>query len=270
MHEAHMLIDKLLPFVEQYTKLLNEALTQESPGMALSRAQKTWLGFCITGIILTNSINWAAFSRISMGKYKKTSLSWMFRNSKISWDYLFHFSLKLIFKAYKITKGVISIDDSDKKRSKNTKKIYGVYKMKDKATGGFCMGQGLVFLILITPKITIPVGYDFYIPDPAITEWTKNDKKLKKAGVPVAERPPKPERSEKYPKITMIANNLLEIFVQKHPEIKIEGVVADGLYGNAATNLRRYSLNRFMRVFQPVSLTNKALSKNLILRDVPA
>ncbi|CCK80815.1 uncharacterized protein TOL2_C26560 [Desulfobacula toluolica Tol2] len=31
----------------------------------------------------------------------------------------------------------------------------------------------------------------------------------------------------------MIARGLLKIFVRKHPEIKVEAVVADALYGNA-------------------------------------
>jgi hypothetical protein len=229
-----MLIKKMLPFVENYTDLLNSALTQHSPGMALSRTQKLWLGFCITGIILTNSINWSAFSRISVGQYKKNALSWMFRNSKIAWEHLFHFSLSIVFQTYGITKGVISIDDSDKKRSKRTTKIFGVHKIKDKPTGGFCMGQGLVFLILVTPKITVPIGYAFHIPDPKMSEWSKENKKLIKAGVPKSERPKEPTRSEAYPTITMIANELLETFVKKHPEIKIEAVVADALYGNAA------------------------------------
>jgi len=79
-----MLIQKMLPFVENYTDLLNSELTQHSPGMALSRTQRLWLGFCITGIILTNSINWLAFSRINVGQYKKNALSWIFWNSKRS------------------------------------------------------------------------------------------------------------------------------------------------------------------------------------------
>ena len=233
MNEADVLINKLLPFVENYTDSLNTELTQSSPGMTLSKSQKFWLGFCITGIILTSSINWAAFSRISVGQYKTTALSWMFRHSKIAWEHLFHLSLKIIFKVYGITKGVVSIDDSDKKRSKCTTKIFGVHKIKDKSTGGFCMGQGLVFLVLITPKLTFPIGYAFHIPDPKISEWTKEDKRLKKAGVPKSERPKKPVRSEKYPTIPMIAKTLLKAFVETHPEIKIEVIVADALYGNA-------------------------------------
>ncbi|WP_245531903.1 hypothetical protein [Desulfobacter postgatei] len=135
-----MLIEKLLPFVENYTESLNTELTESSPGMTLSKSQKFWLGFCITGIILTNSINWTAFSRISIGRYKKTALSWMFRHSKIAWEHLFHFSLKIIFKVYGITKGVVSIDDSDKKRSKCTTKIFGVQQNKRQINRRFLHG----------------------------------------------------------------------------------------------------------------------------------
>ncbi len=229
-----MLIKKLLPFVEDYIDSLNVELTHYSPGAALTRSQSFWLGFCLTGIILTNSINWSAFSRISLGRYNTKALSWMFRKSKIAWEHLFHFSLNIIFKIYGITKGVISIDDTDKKRSKCTTKIFGVHKIKDKSTGGFCMGQGIVLLILVTPKITIPVGYAFHIPDPEYSKWCKENKKLKKAGVPKSKLPVKPEKSKAYPTIPMIANKLLKIFVQKHPQIKIEAVTADALYGNAA------------------------------------
>lgn len=229
-----MLIKKLLPFVEDYIDSLNAELTRYSPGAALTRSQRFWLGFCITGIILTNSINWAAFSRISMGRYNTNALSWMFRKSKIAWEHLFHFSLNILFKVYGITKGVISIDDTDKKRSKCTTKIFGVHKIKDKPTGGFCMGQGIVLLVLVTPKITIPVGYAFHIPDPEYSKWYKENKKLKKAGVHASQRPVKPKKSEAYPTIPMIANKLLKTFVQRHPQIKIEAVTADALYGNAA------------------------------------
>jgi len=229
-----VLIKKLLPFVEDYISTLNTELTHYSPGETLTRSQSFWLGFCLTGIILTNSINWSAFARISMGRYNTNALSWMFRHSKIAWNHLFHFSLDVIFKIYNITKGVISIDDTDKKRSKCTTKIFGVHKIKDKSTGGFCMGQGIVFLVLVTPKLTIPVGYAFHIPDPEYSKWYKENKKLKKAGVPKAKRPEKPKKSENYPTIPMIATKLLGTFVKKHPQIKIEAVTADALYGFAA------------------------------------
>ena len=65
-------------------------------------------------------------------------------------------------------KAVSAIDDTDKKRSKSTRKISYVHKIKHKPSGGYVMGQSIVFLVLITPKITIPVGFAFHMPDPGI------------------------------------------------------------------------------------------------------
>jgi hypothetical protein len=96
------------------------------------------------------------------------------------------------------------------------------------------MGQAIVFLVLVTPKLTIPIGFAFHIPDPKYSKWYKENKKLKKAGVPKAKRPVEPQRSENYPTIPMIANELLKVFVERHPHIKIEAITADALYGHAA------------------------------------
>ncbi|MCX7116418.1 MAG: hypothetical protein NTW94_00620 [Legionellales bacterium] len=45
------------------------------------------------------------------------------------------------------------------------------------------MGQNLVFLLFVTPKITIPVGFAFYQPDPAKSAWKKEEARLKALGV---------------------------------------------------------------------------------------
>lgn len=114
----------------------------------------------------------------------------MFRNSKIPWEFLPAASVAFILKRFEITKGSLVIDDTDRKRSKKTKKISRVHKLKDKGSSGFVMGQCIVFLILATPKITIPVGFAFYMPDPELTEWNKRKKELKKAGIPEKQKLP--------------------------------------------------------------------------------
>jgi hypothetical protein len=76
-------------------------------------------------------------------------------------------SVRVVLKTYGITEGVLVLDDSDRARSKNTRNLHKVHKLKDKKTNGYTMGQNLVFLVLVTPKITIPVGFAFYEPDPA-------------------------------------------------------------------------------------------------------
>ena len=89
-------------------------------------------------------------------------------------------SVSMVLTHYGITEGMLVVDETDKKRSKSTKRIAYVHKMKDKPSGGYIMGQSLVFLVLITPKITIPVGFDFYVPDPELSAWRKEDKRLRK------------------------------------------------------------------------------------------
>ncbi|MCP4107043.1 MAG: transposase [Desulfobacteraceae bacterium] len=91
------------------------------------------------------------------------------------------------------------------------------------------MGQCIVFLILVSPLITVPVGFAFYMPDPTMTAWNK----LKKQGVPSKKRPPRPPKNKKYPTKTEIALSLLEQFVKYHPGIRIRCILADALYGNA-------------------------------------
>jgi hypothetical protein len=103
----------------------------------LSRTQRIWLGFCLTAIILTNSICWKAWERWSGGKYRDSALSWILRHSTMPWSLLLIASTNLILKRYSIKQGVLVIDDSDHERSKNTRKIGYVHKIKDKKTEGY-------------------------------------------------------------------------------------------------------------------------------------
>ena len=70
-----------LTFVKLYLNDLNQSLEQLNG--KLTRTQTLWLGFCLTAIILTNSVCWKAWERWSGGKYTDSALSWMFRNSLI-------------------------------------------------------------------------------------------------------------------------------------------------------------------------------------------
>ena len=55
-----------------------------------------------------------------------------------------------ILSRYGITSGTIVLDDTSKKRSKNTTRIEGAHKVKDKVTGGYFNGQELIFMVLVT------------------------------------------------------------------------------------------------------------------------
>lgn len=226
-----MFIVEPLAFVTVFIDELNNAIREYRPDACLSRIQKAWLGFCIMAILVTNSVCWAKYKRASLGKYSLAGLSWMFRNSKIPWELLLHMSVMIVLKRYRITEGCLGIDDSDKRRSKSTRKIAWVHKIKDKSSSGYIMGQSLVFVVLITPKITIPVGFSFYMPDPELSAWHKKETKLKRQGIPKKRRPAKPKRNASYPTIPEIALRLLQEFKTCHPDIKIKCIFADALYG---------------------------------------
>jgi hypothetical protein len=159
------------------------------------------------------------------------ALCWMFRKAKINWSLILHASIKVILWRYGIISGVLTLDDSEKRRAKITKRIHRAHKLKDKKTGGYINGQSLLVLVLVTPVLTIPVGFDFHQTDPALSAWYKSEKKLKKQGVAKKDRPPKPEKDEDYPSKQEIALHLLAEFKDHHPQIKIKAVLADALYG---------------------------------------
>ena len=67
-------VEKPLPFIKEYIDNLNHAIEKHQPGCRLTFGQKTWLSFCLMGIIVTNSVCWAKFSRASLGKLNERSL----------------------------------------------------------------------------------------------------------------------------------------------------------------------------------------------------
>lgn len=257
-----MFIIEPLAFVTSFIDELNRAINEYNPDKSLTRIQKGWLGFCIMAILMTNTVCWKKFERASIGKYSLAAISWVFRKSTIPWDYLLIISTVVILRRYGITYGCLGIDDTDKKRSKSTKKISYVHKIKDKGSGGYIMGQSLVFLVLITPKITIPVGFAFHMPDPALKAWKKLDEKLKKQGVPKNQRPAQPQRNKNYPTIPEIALMLLERFKKNHPNIKIKCIFADALYGT-----KRF-LDRASKLFGGIQIISQIRSnQNIRYRD---
>jgi hypothetical protein len=221
-----------LPFIKQYLDHLDISLKEESSGKALTFTQKLWLGFCLMGILMTNSICWAKFERLSLKAYTKHGISWMFRHSKICWDQLLTASVKIILKKYGITKGVLVLDDKDLSRSKNAKQLYRLHKIKDKKTGGYFLGQNIVLLYLVSEKISFPIGFMFYSPDPALKIWQAERKAQKEAKIPKSQRSRKPERSPEHPKKYELALKLLNTFKEEFPCFRVNAVLADCLYGH--------------------------------------
>ena len=228
-----MIVERPLPFIQGYLDVLNQELIKNHPSYSLSKKQKLWLGFCLSAVLLTNSICWKRFERASLGQFRFSALSWMFCNSKICFSRLLEQSTRNILNHYGIKEGAICIDDVDNIRSKSTKKIHKAHKLKGKASGGYVNGQSLVFLLLVTPIASFPVGFSFYYPDPVLKAWKKEDDRLIKKKIPKKQRPPEPKRDPKYPTKVQLALELLKEFHQKFPDIQIKSILADGLYGHA-------------------------------------
>lgn len=206
------------------------------PAFSLTTSQEKWLGLVLTGILLTNSINWSAFSRQSLNTYSFKAISWMFRNSKIDFNKLLIMSIVQIISTYGLKEGVLVIDDTENERSKNAKAIFGLGKVKDKRSGGYFKGQNIVFLVLVTEKVTLPVGFKFYQNDPKWIAWKKEDKRLRKKGVAKKYRPKEVDRDyTQYPTKQSLGieliNEFKEVQTAHFPNFKVKGILADCFYG---------------------------------------
>jgi hypothetical protein len=157
----------------------------------------------------------------------------MFRFSSIPWEKLLQHSTKAILDKHGIEKGVLLVDDTDISRSQHTKKIPWIQRLKDKLTGGYLDGQNIVFLVLSTDQITLPVGFRFYMPDVELKKWEKENKRLIKEGQKKKDRPSKPERNPKHPTKQAIAFELIEDFKKSFPYLTVPAILADALYGSS-------------------------------------
>ena len=225
---------QILPFIRDFIDFLTSSLQSEYPEFRLTRTQKLWLSFCLTGILLTNTVCWARFERASFGGWLEPALSWMFRRSKIDWSKLLKGSIKVILQKYGIESGSLELDDTDRERSKNAVQLYGLGKQKDKKSGGYFNGQSILLLLLVTKKVSIPVGFEFYRMDPVLRAWQKEERRLKSKGVKKINRPKAPQRDKAYPTKNEIGLSLVRSFKADFSEIKIKSVKADALFGTAA------------------------------------
>lgn len=227
-----MLVGKPLAFITEYVEKLSSGLEQKQPKAGLTQGQKAWLSFCIMCIIVTESICWRKYVRVGLGKYSEALLSYYFC-CNMTWNLLIATSIRIVLESFGTYEGILVIDDSGKKRSKVTTKIPFVHYYKDKESTGTIRGQETVLLVLVTPLITILVGCEFYEPDPNYTAWAKEDKRLKKLGVPKSQRPNKPAINPNYPTKQEVALKLLETFRRDCPYVTIKSVLANALYGTA-------------------------------------
>jgi hypothetical protein len=256
-----MIFTTPLPFIKEFIDPLDQGIRECAPTRKLSKAQRWWLSFCLMGILLSNSVCWAAFERVGLGGYQQAALSWMFRGSKLLWPLLLHVSIMLVLRHYGITEGVLVGDDSDRQRAKVTQRIFGAHKVFDKKTGGYFNGQTVVVLFLITPKVSLPVGFRFYQPDPVVKAWKQHEEKLKQQGVEKSERPPRPEPNPAYPSKGQLLLDLLEEFKFYHPGLVVKAILADALYGSGGF------MNQAAAVFRTQTLSQLSKRQKIRFRN---
>ncbi|PCK04291.1 MAG: transposase [Alteromonadaceae bacterium] len=219
-----------LPCATNYIDQLCGALKELKASSKLSIAQKLWLTTVLMGIVITRKLSWAAFERSTLNECRQDGLRWMFSHSKIPWNSLIYASTKVLIKHYGVTSGTLTIDDSDKMRSRNTRKIAHVHKVRDKSTGGYGKGQEFIFMVIVTNTVTIPVDFRFYTPDPELSAWKQENNRLKKQKVPTKQRPKRPSPDADYPTKEALALVMLRHFSDRFPEIHIKIITADALY----------------------------------------
>ena len=113
-------------------------------------------------MLLTNTLNWAEFARKGMERCTAAALSWMFRNGDLPWDDMLYASAACVIRKYNLTHGILVNDDSDRRRAKKTKRIYGTHKVFDQKTGGYFNGQCLKFLMRVTEQ-NIIAGWNTFL-----------------------------------------------------------------------------------------------------------
>ena len=84
----------------------------------------------------------------------------------MAWDGRLRARVVLVLRQHGITAGVCVADDRDHRRAQRTGRLWKAHERFDQKTGGSFHGPCLVFLVLVTPKRTVPVGFRFHEPAP--------------------------------------------------------------------------------------------------------
>ena len=132
------------PFAEVRIFLDEIVGTQNSFGALfapLSKKQRNWISMCITAMVLMSMFYFAKIQRASGGKHSARAFSWMLQYSKICWEAILEKSVLRLINLFGL-KGFLVIDDSDRLRAKSASTLF------------------------VTEKMTFPVGFRFFIPDP--------------------------------------------------------------------------------------------------------
>ena len=122
---------------------------------------------------------------------------------------------------------MFGLADSETTQTTQTTRRSQAPKGKDKTSAGVLNGQRCVFLLLVTPRGTIPGGVEFSRPEPLVTAWHTAETRLRTPGVPRQQRPVKPRKNPNSPTKPEMAWRLWEAFHAAVPRIAVRCVLAD-------------------------------------------
>jgi len=213
----------------KFINRLNDSLKKLN-GKGLSKIKISYLTFCLTAMICCKSLNLEEFQRSSFGFFKARATGYFLKHITSYLNILWILSITQVLKTYNITEGYLVADDTDRVRSKNVTKIHAAQKTKDKKTGGYCMAQNIVLLILVTKKISIPVGFAFFESDPELLKWKKTIKEMQNNKIKKSEYPKMPDKNPKYPTRLEILENLISDFKKNFDDFLMKGILFDAAY----------------------------------------
>ncbi len=121
-----------LSVVTEFLDALSDSLTSVKPAAQLTTIQKTMLGVMIVGVIIAETLNWAAFERRSLGKFKSTRLCWIFYSAKIAWNFLLEASIRNILSHYDINGGALILTMQARKDRKERPGLQALTRSKIK------------------------------------------------------------------------------------------------------------------------------------------
>jgi hypothetical protein len=209
-------------------------IEEHHPGHGLSALHRARLACWVTASLGTNAVCWARFERASLGTYALAALSWMCRHAKRPWELLLVASVRRLLRHDGRTHGGRVVDETDKQRAQSAPNIASRHQLRAKERGGCILGHSLVFLLCVTPKITLPWGVAFSLPAPERTAWDQPERTRTQQGVPRPHRPPKPPPNPPDPTTHALARRWFQPGNAQPPDRPVPGVVADALAGTAA------------------------------------
>ena len=149
-------------------------------GVCVSKKQADLVSMLMSTMVLLGSFKITLVSVLFLMRVSPSAVYAMLRRGVLPVKKLFWGGLKLSFEVFKIQGVSVLIDDTERERSKNCRSLPFVRKTICKATGGWIQAQNMVFIVLATDKVTIPIWFCFHRPAKLSKEQKKICKKNSK------------------------------------------------------------------------------------------